>query len=94
MLSAQIQIVNRLKTLNEIPNVTVKGRGTIRITYQTERSLDFKFVWLDEHYIGYFVDEEGIDSQAVISLWSPMDATRFAAAYSLLVELRAGRREH
>lgn len=94
MPNTQTQIVNRLKTLNDIPGVAVEGRGTIRVSYETERSLNFKFVWLDEHYIGYFMDEESKDSQAVISLWNPMDAIYFATAYSLLVELRAGRREH
>ncbi len=94
MPTTQTQIANRLKTLNDIPGVAVKGRGIIRVSYETERSLNFKFVWLDKHYIGYFVDEESKDSQAVISLWNPMDAIYFATAYSLLVELRAGRREH
>ncbi|MFC1944876.1 hypothetical protein ACFLX5_05295 [Chloroflexota bacterium] len=86
--------MNRLKSLNGIPGLTVEGKGTIYISYQTECSLNFKFVWSDEHYIGYFMDEEGKASQAVISLWNPMDAIYFATAYSLLVELRAGRREH
>ena len=91
----QTQIINRLKSLRDIPGVTVEESeegGTIRIDYPTEHSLGFKLVWLDKHYIGYFTDNEGKDSQAVISLWKSLDAIYFATAYSLLIELRAKRK--
>jgi hypothetical protein len=63
----------------------------IYIKHSTQQSLDFKFKWQDDHFIGYFLDKDGHSSQAVISLWKPLDAIHFVTAYSLLIELRAGR---
>lgn len=89
-------IVNRLLTLGGIQGVTVrvsKQRKTVHLIGARERSLDFVFRWAKDHFIGYFVDSKGNESQAVLSLWTPLDAIHFAASYSLLVELRASRRE-
>jgi len=89
------EIANRLNSLNDIENVEVKlssTKKTINIKYPTQRSLNFKFTWSENHFIGYFMDNDGDQSQAVISLWKPIDAIHFVTAYSLLVELRAGRR--
>jgi hypothetical protein len=94
MPNKQVQIINRLKSLNSFPGVTVKGRGTIHIGFRTERSLEFKFVWSGDHYIGYFTDDKGKLSQAVLSLWDSLDAIRFASSYCLLIELRASRQDH
>jgi hypothetical protein len=87
-------IINRLRSLKDIDGVTVKTSNqekTINVTHARERSLDFKFKWTGDHFIGYFVDSEGSLSQAVLSLWTPMDAIYFAVSYSLLVSLRASR---
>jgi hypothetical protein len=89
------KIVNRLSTLEDVGGVEVTisdEKKTIYVNFRTERSLDFKFVWSIDHFIGYFTDSKGNESQAVISIWSPIEAIHFVTAYSLLVELRAGRR--
>ena len=89
------RIVNRLKTLEDIEGVSVEvsdEKKTIYMNFESVRSLDFKFVWSNDHFIGYFTDEEGNKSQAVISLWEPIEAIHFVTAYSLLTDLRAGRR--
>jgi len=91
----RVRIVNRLKSLEDIDGVSVKvskDKKTIHIEYQTHRSLDFKFVWSNDHFIGYFLDGDRNQSQAVISLWEPIEAIHFATSYSLLIDLRAGRR--
>ena len=87
------KIINRLTSLEDIEGVSVEVSGsgqTVKITHERYHSLDFTFRWLDNtHFAGYFVDGEGNQSQAVISLWTALDAIHFATAYSLLVELRA-----
>ena len=91
------QIVELLETLRDVDLVEVtvgSKKGTVNIRCDRERSLDFKFYRLDDHFAGYFTDCDGAMSQAVISLWSPLDAIHFVTAYSLLVGLRAGRRNH
>lgn len=94
-MNSRTKIVNRLKTLEDVEGVEVTisdEKKTIYVNFHTERSLDFKFVWSIDHFIGYFTDSKGNESQAVISIWSPIEAIHFVTAYSLLVELRAGRR--
>ena len=89
------KISNRLKSLEDIPGVTVRTsdeKKTIYVEYKTHRSLDFKFVWSNDHYIGYFTDGEENQSQAVLAIWEPIEAIHFATAYSLLLDLRAGRK--
>jgi hypothetical protein len=89
------KISNRLQTLEDIEGVTVTvsdGQKTIYIQYQTHRSLNFKFVWSNDHFIGYFLDGDDNQSQAVLSLWEPIEAIHFATAYCLLIDLRAGRK--
>lgn len=90
-----LQISNRLRSLEDIEGVNVTEsdeKKTIYVQFNTHRSLDFKFVWSYDHYIGYFIDGDENKSQAVISLWSPIEAIHFATAYSLLIDLRAGRK--
>ena len=95
MESIRTKIVNRIKTLEDIDGVTVElsnEKKTIYVKYNTHRSLDFKFIWSNDHFIGYFLDGEGMQSQAVISIWEPIEAIHFATSYALLIELRAGRK--
>jgi len=90
-------VIDCLNDLNKVEKVEVevsKKKRTIQVRCLTERSLDFKLFWSYDHFVGYFMDGEGQLSQAVIALWNPLDAAHFAAAYSLLVPLRASRREH
>ena len=87
------KIINRLKSLEDIDGVFVEvseSGQTVKVQHSAYHSLDFIFRWLDNtHFAGYFLDGQGNQSQAVISLWTGLDAIHFAAAYSLLVELRA-----
>lgn len=95
MESVRDEIVLVLEALQEVDGAEVavsKGRKTIHITYGTVRSLDFKFIWSNDHFIGYALDHEGESSQALVSLWSQMEAIQFVAAYQTLVMLRAGRK--
>jgi len=95
MKSFRSKVANRLASLEDIEGVTVTPSDeskTIYVQYKTHRSLDFKFIWSNDHYIGYFLDGAGNQSQAVISLWEAIEAIHFATSYSLLIELRAGRK--
>ena len=92
-MDSRTKIVNRLKTLQDIDGVKVTvndEKKIIFVNFYTERFLDFKFVWSDDHFIGYFTDSEGNESHAVIAIWEPLQATRFVTAYDLLAELREG----
>lgn len=89
------QIAHRLQSLKDIEGVKVRvsdGKKTIHIQYQTHRSLNFKFVWSNDHFIGYFLDGDDNQSQAVLALWEPIEAIHFATAYCLLIDLRGGRK--
>jgi hypothetical protein len=71
------KIANRLSSLKDIQGVTVTisdEKKTIYVAYKTHRSLDFKFMWSNDHYIGYFMDGEGNQSQAVLAIWEPIEA--------------------
>lgn len=89
-------IVNRLRSLGDIEGVKVRvsdGGNTVRVTHPAHHSVHFLFKWVDgNHFVGYFLDAAGNQSQAVVSLWSGLDTIRFAAAYSLLHDLRARQR--
>lgn len=88
-------IKNRLKTLTELEGVSVVNSdelGQIRIAHRLHHVADFIFKWVDDsHYVGYFVDAEGWKSQAVVSLWTPLEAVKFAGVYATLVDLRSKR---
>lgn len=95
MNNLRTKIVNRMKSLEDIEGVSITSsdaKKTIYVEYKTTRSLDFKFIWSNDHYIGYFIDDAGNQSQAVISIWEPIEAIHFATSYYLLIELRAGRK--
>jgi hypothetical protein len=92
-MDSRTKIVNRLKTLQDIDGVKVTvndEKKIIFVNFYTERFLDFKFVWSDDHFIGYFTDSEGNESHAAIAIWEPLQATRFVTAYDLLAQLREG----
>ena len=91
-MAQRTKITNRLKSLNDIDGVSVdlsEEKKTVKVKHEKYHSLDFTFRWLGDHFAGYFIDGDGNQSQAVISLWTGMDAIHFSAAYSLLVDLRA-----
>jgi len=94
---SQQQITNRLKSLGELEGVSVKvtgaKRGTIRIKHTKLHAPEFRFVWYtDDHFIGYFIDGEGKESQAVVSLYTPLDAIQFVTAYVILNNIRANQK--
>lgn len=95
MATLQQNLKNRLNSLNELDDVTVETTGElglISISHRKHYSADFKFKWVDgSHYVGYFVDAHGKESQAIVSLWTAMEAVKFIVLYSTLVELRAKR---
>jgi len=95
MATLQQKIKNRLKSLDEIGDVSVDvtgEAGQVFISHRLHHVADFRFKWVDSsHYVGYFVDANNNDSQAIVSLWTAMDAVKFMVLYSTLVELRAKR---
>ena len=97
MATLQEKIRNRLNSLNELDDVTVEtsdGLGQIYISHRLHHAADFKFKWVDgNHYVGYFVDARGNESQAIVSLWSAMEAVKFIVLYSTLIELKAKREQ-
>lgn len=89
-------IKNRLRNLATVDgvsvNVTDAGK-TVKITHKTHHSLDFSFRWIDDsHFVGYSLDCDGKKSQAVLALWTSMDAMKFVVSYANLLELRARQR--
>ena len=95
MATLQEKIRNRLNSLNELDDVTVEtsdGLGQIYICQRLHHAADFKFKWGDGNdYVVYFVDARGNESQAIVSLWSAMEAVKFIVLYSTLIELKAKR---
>ena len=93
---SQKLITNRLKSLEELPGVSVEitgsTNGTIRIIHTNHHAPEFLFKWLTDHFVGYFIDGDGKQSQAVVSLYSPLAAIQFVSAYVMLNEIRANQR--
>lgn len=91
----QKTITNRLKSLKELNEVSVEvsdANGTVRITHAKHHAPEFLFRWSSDHFIGYFVDGEGKKSQAVVSLYTPMEAIKFVSAYVMLNEIHANQK--
>jgi hypothetical protein len=95
MSSLQTKLKNRLSSLEEIDGVNVKvseDMGTINISHRLHHVADFMFKWVDDnHYVGYFVGSDKLPSQAIVSIWEPLEAVRFIVLYFSLYELRARR---
>jgi len=95
-MDKKAKILNRLITLRDIDGVKVQvddEKNIVFVNCPAERFLDFKFVWSNDHFIGYLTDSEGKQGDAVISIWEPLDAIHFVTAYDLLARLRAGRND-
>ncbi len=91
-MASQKTLTNHLKSLSELEHVKVSVTpegGTVRIEHQKHHALSFVFKWSTDHFIGYFVDGEERQSQAVVSLYTPLDATHFSSAFTLLAGMRA-----
>jgi hypothetical protein len=93
---SQQKITNRLQSLEELDGISVEisgsTNGTIRIEHKRHHAPEFLFRWYTDHFVGYFIDSNGSQSQAVISLYTPMDAIRFVSAYATLNEIRANQK--
>jgi hypothetical protein len=50
------------------------------------------FRWTADHFVGYFIDGNGNQSQAVVSLYTPLAAIQFVSAYVMLNEIRANQK--
>lgn len=76
--NTQKLITHRLRSLRELDDISVKisgpTKGTIRIVHTRHHAPEFEFHWHPDHFVGYFIDGEGKKSQAVVSLYKPMDA--------------------
>lgn len=90
---SQQMITNRLKSLKELNEVSVEvsgdTSGIVRITHAKHHAPEFLFRWSSDHFIGYFIDGDGKQSQAIMSLYTPMAAIKFVSAYVILDEIRA-----
>lgn len=95
MATLQEKLKKRLRSLQEIDGVTVEvsnDMGTIKISHKLHHVAEFMFKWVDEnHYVGYFVGSDKCPSQAIVSIWEPLEAVKFIVLYSSLYELRARR---
>jgi hypothetical protein len=95
-MTTQKKIMSQLKSLEELNgisvNVTGSKDGTIRISHTKLHALEFRFHWSGDHFIGHFIDGDDNESQAVISLYSRMDAIRFITAYNILNDVRANQK--
>ena len=95
MVSLQEKFVNRIRSLQEIDDVDVvvsEDRAQIKVSHGRHHVADFKLKWVSEkYYAGYFVDADGNESQAIVSIRTSMDAIKFAALYATLVDLSAMR---
>lgn len=87
------KIANRLQILGELDGVSVdvsgSTSGTIRVIHNRHHAPEFIFRWMSDHFVGYFIDGQGTQSQAVVSLYSPLDAIHFVSAYTTLNLIRA-----
>lgn len=89
-------IINRLVSLQDLGGVSVDitghTQGTVRVSHNRHHAPDFLFRWSTDHFVGYFIDGNGVQSQAVVSLYSPADAMQFVSAYVMLNNIRAAQR--
>lgn len=93
---SQQLITNRLQSLDELPGVSVEvsgsTSGTIRVTHKKHHAPEFLFRWYSDHFVGYFIDGDEKQSQAVVSLYSPLEAIQFVSAYVMLNAIRSNQR--
>jgi len=92
----QTKIIEKLKTLEELDGVSVdvtgSTKGTVHVSHAKHHAPEFIFRWSSDHFVGYFSDSDGKQSQAVVSLYSPLAAVQFVSAYVILNDIRANQK--
>lgn len=87
--------VSLLETLEDTHDVVVNvggdGEKTIYVYHDSVHSFKIKFVWSNDHYIGYSIDADENCGLAIVSVRDLGDAMKFVTSYGLLIELRAKR---
>jgi hypothetical protein len=87
------KITHRLQSLKELDGISVtvskRDQGTVYVRHKKHHAPEFRFHWSSDHFIGHFIDGNGKESQAVVSLRTPMDAIHFVSAYATLNDIRA-----
>jgi hypothetical protein len=95
--ATQRKITNRLKSLEELDGISVEvsgaTKGTIHVRHENHHAPEFNFRWSADHFIGYFINADGWQSQAIVSLYTPMDAIHFVSAYTELNNIRAKQKD-
>lgn len=90
------KITSRLRSLKELDGISVevskRSKGTIHVRHEKHHAPEFRFHWSSDHFIGHFIDGDGKESQAIVSLYTPMDAIHFVSAYATLDNIRARQR--
>jgi hypothetical protein len=93
------KIIERLLDLNELDGVTVEVTGhkekTVVIQHARHHVPNYKFKWVtDDHFVGYIVDQDLVvkNTQALVTLRTPLDAILFASSYVLNVNICARQR--
>lgn len=89
-------IETKLESLEGLDGVAVELKtNSIKIAHKKEHAIGFKFKWLqDDHFVGYFIDKHETESQAVVSIRSDKDATKFVKAFHILADLRANKKKN
>ena len=94
-MNYQQKIVNRIKSLNEIDDIEIivsEEKGTIDIKHRLKHAANFRLRWIDDnHYVGYFIDADDFESQAIVSIWNDLESIKFVSMYLTMIELRAKR---
>jgi hypothetical protein len=73
-----------------VPGRSLRTRQTLYVGRKDKvHTVKIKLSWQKDHYIGRFVDDDGKQSHAILSLYNQFDAAQFVVAMNLLVDLRA-----
>jgi hypothetical protein len=78
------------------PAISVEGGGdTYRLSYNREHALRFRLHYLRDHghFLGYVIDNDDGESQAIVSIRTLTEAAEFVTAARSLFGIRARRRE-
>ncbi len=89
-----LDMIACIKSLAEDDDITVKlskTKNRITISHRRTHVTKVQLVWSRDHFIGYILDDDDNKSQAVLALWSLLEAAEFTSWYLTLVRLAARR---